>query len=662
MSQLFGMSQLVTEPTRVTMTSSSLIDVIMTTSPECHTYTGVMKLTLSDHFMPFTIIDGSTSKSPSRFVTIRDYKRFNVNAFLEEIRKEFAIFQTYLSHSCNLDINDIWTNWKVTLEKVSSRHAPLKTKSRNNPWMTKEIIASMYDRDRLHNLATKHKDENTWKLYKNKRNNVVHMINEAQKLYYENAVNLSENKNREMWKSLRHMLNINTSRANVPNLNADKFNTFFANVGKQLADKIPKCQYEWHLPDSIYNFETQQVEVSYVYKLLRLLKDRSNLDVINMDSKLLHIAAEELSPTLTAIINLSISTGYLPEDWKLAKVTPVYKNKGAKNDCGSYRPISVICHIAKIMEKAVQTQLKNYLLEHDFITNIQSAYLANHSTQSSLHNVVCDILDGINDNNITGLCCLDLQKCFDTIDHSILLTKLEKYGIRGITLNWLKNYLSGRQQRATLNNEFEVMYGVPQGSILGPILFLIFINDLPTCLAKCQCNLFADDTVLYTNASDVDNIVNDLQSDVNNIADWFSYNRPSVNISKSCSMLIGTRNCDDPFEIVLNGGRLNTVTETPYLGVTLSTNLSWEKHISNICKKVGYGVSILYRLSHKVNYNELVKVYKTIIQPHIDYCITIWGYSPNNHIHKVQRLQNRIARLLTRNYDYNVSPSTFVRF
>ena len=140
MSQLFGMSQLVTEPTRVTMTSSSLIDVIMTTSPECHTHTGVMKLTLNDHFMPFTIIDGSTSKSPSRFVTIRDYKRFNVNAFLEEIRKEFAIFQTYLSHSCNLDINDIWTNWKVTLEKVSSRHAPLKTirvKSRNNPWMTK---------------------------------------------------------------------------------------------------------------------------------------------------------------------------------------------------------------------------------------------------------------------------------------------------------------------------------------------------------------------------------------------------------------------------------------------------------------------------------------------------------------------------------------------
>ena len=162
------------------------------------------------------------------------------------------------------------------------------------------------------------------------------------------------------------------------------------------------------------------------------------------------------------------------------------------------------------MEKAVLSQLKEYLTSHDFITCCQSAFMKNHSTTTAIHRVISDILDGFNENEITAMCFIDLQKCFDTIDHSILLTKLHMYGFNGTTLKWFSNYLTCRKQCVKLNgitsSFLDVVMGIPQGSILGPILFLLFANDLPNCITRCQCNLFADDTILYTKASTYDEV------------------------------------------------------------------------------------------------------------------------------------------------------------
>ena len=201
--------------------------------------------------------------------------------------------------------------------------------------------------------------------------------------------------------------------------------------------KLKKKDFEWKLPTSIHELVLKPIEFNFVLRELTKLNSRSNLDVLNIDSKLLRIAAKEISESLCNIINNYVMNGDLPDDWKLAKVTPIYKNKGSKDDCGNYRPISVICHIAKIMEKSIQIQLKEYLAQHNFISHIQSAYLKNHSTQSSLHNIVSDIFDGINTNSVNMLCFLDLAKCFDTIDHDILLCKLEKYDIQGKKFYWL---------------------------------------------------------------------------------------------------------------------------------------------------------------------------------------------------------------------------------
>jgi len=385
-----------------------------------------------------------------------------------------------------------------------------------------------------------------------------------------------------------------------------------------------------------------------------------------MDSKLLKIGAEYIAPVLTKLINISLTQSHVHDDWKLAKVTPIYKGKGSVDDYGNYRPISVICHIAKIIEKVILVQLKDYLYDHQFISNVQSAYTKNHSTTTALHKVLSDVLDGINNNETNAMCFIDLQKCFDTIDRDILLKKLEQYGIRDGSLNWFKSYLKYRKQSVKANgfssSFMEVIYGVPQGSILGPILFLLFINDLPMCLESSYCNLFADDTIIYNQSHEIADAQQKLQNDLKNLESWFNNNNLHVNVDKSCCMQVSSRsNHSHDLRLCLNDESLLQVNETKYLGVTLCNDLSWDKHISSICKKLGHGIHVLRKLKNKIPPSHLLTVYNTIVQPHIDYCITVWGYAPEVYVNRVQRLQNRIARLLMNNYDWDISPLSFLK-
>ena len=318
------------------------------------------------------------------------------------------------------------------------------------------------------------------------------------------------------------------------------------------------------------------------------------------------------------------------------------------------------------MEKVILLQLKDYLYGHQFITNVQSAYTKDHSTSTALHKVLSDVFDCTNNNETNAMCFIDLQIFFDTIDRDILLTKMEQYGIKNDALKWFKSYLKSRKQSVKVNGYsssfMEVLYGVPQGSILGPILFLLFINDLPMCLESSYCNLFADDTIIYNQADDIVDAQHKLQNDLCNLQNWFNNNNLHVNVNKSCCMEISTRlNHSHNLQLCLSNERLSQVSDTQYLGVTLCNDLSWDKHISSICKKLGHGIFVLRKLKGKIPQSHLLTVYNTIVQPHIDYCITVWGYAPQVHLSRVQRLLNRIARLLTNNYDWNTSPSELLK-
>jgi hypothetical protein len=314
----------------------------------------------------------------------------------------------------HLNVHEAWRAWKQAFCDVSDAHAPLRTiraKNRHNPWMTGDLLSLMYERDRVKKKALKTKNTVIWEQYKLLRNQVVHNIKQAQRSYYKEQVDVNSGNKTAMWKALRHILGSPT-RSVPNNISPEAFNSYFTGIGTKLADRLDNVPYSSSLPRAIHSFELQSISVDFIYDQLLLLKDQSNNDIINIDSKMMKIGSSAIAPSLTMILNLSISSGELPSDWKCAKVTPIYKGKGASDDCGNYRPISVISHVSKIMEKVVLFQLKEYLSCHSFITPSQSAFINNYSTSTAVQRVISEVLEGFNENEITTMCFIDLQKMF----------------------------------------------------------------------------------------------------------------------------------------------------------------------------------------------------------------------------------------------------------
>lgn len=236
-------------------------------------------------------------------------------------------------------------------------------------------------------------------------------------------------------------------------IQAEVFNDYFHSIGPKLNSKFDQINdtFLWTQPESIYTFKFIDVTEESVLKELRSLPSESKIDVLGFDTKLLLAGAEVLAPSLCLLFNLSLQCKRLPADWKSARVTPVYKGKGSTDEPENYRPISIVSHIAKILEKSVNQQLNSYLAEHELLSCSQSAFRKDHSTVTAAHKLVDDILEGMNEGLVTGACFFDLSKCFDTIDHKILLHKLKKYGINGSEHAWFNDYLNDRQQVVAAN-------------------------------------------------------------------------------------------------------------------------------------------------------------------------------------------------------------------
>ena len=317
----------------------------------------------------------------------------------------------------------------------------------------------------------------------------------------------------------------------------------------------------------------------------------------------------------------------------------------------------------------------DYLEYYNFITPDQSAYLQFHSTHTVLHKVVDSWLEAMDEGLINGVCFIDFSKCFNTIDPDILLLKLQKYGIRGNTHRWFSSYFTGRKQCTIINGNLskfhDVKIGIPQGSFLGNILFLLFMNDLSMYVSNLT--QFADDTMLDVHAVTVDDAVTLLQTEIDKMSVWCARNRLSINISKTCSMLIGTRQRIKDYcglktlGLKIQGQLLCNQTKYTYLGLEIDCYLSWNYNVSKVCKKLGSRIAITQRLIKYLPSNNSNSIYHTntlyfsFIQPYIDYGLTVWGNTSSSNIKKIQHLQNRMARIISGNFDYTVPGITFVK-
>ena len=354
------------------------------------------------------------------------------------------------------------------------------------------------------------------------------------------------------------------------------------------------------------------------------------------------------------IFNLSISTGIVPGKLKKAKVIPIYKKDSAEI-FSNYRPVSVLPCLSKILERLVFDRCVDYLTTHDILNNKQFGFRPKHSTYMAIAQMVDKINNAVERNETTIGVFLDLSKAFDTIDHNILLHKLEYYGFRGIVLDWFRNYLQNRTQYVSyLGSKSElqnITCGVPQGSILGPLLFILYVNDITHTSNILDFILFADDTTILYSHKNINSQINLINEELKEVSNWFRANKLSVNASKTNYMVLGTKHMvvqnidkEENINIILDDTNLQRVQHTKFLGVLIDECLSWKNHIDCVSKTISRNIGIMNKLKHFIPDCILYTLYCTLVLPYLNYGIVIWGKNCKTYLEKLLKLQKWAIR------------------
>ena len=355
-----------------------------------------------------------------------------------------------------------------------------------------------------------------------------------------------------------------------------------------------------------------------------------------------------------------LQTGIFPDALKIAKICPVFKS-GEKTRFENYRPISVLSSFSKFFEKVIFNRLLSYLNSNDILIKNQYGFRKNHSTSMPLIEMYEKISTAIDKCEFPIGIFIDLSKAFDTLDHKILLQKLKHYGIRGVALKLFESYLSNRKQCVVLNNYTSstknISFGVPQGSILGPLLFILYVNDITNCSKYLHFILFADDTNLFYSCSDINVLFQTVNAELAKLAKWFRANKLSLNVEKTNYILFGGKHLPNiNFTLLIDGSKIEQVDSTKFLGIIIDAKLNWKKHTNYIASKISSGLGILSRIKLVVPRNVLLMLYYTMIYPYLTYCTIVWGSANSSVLNHIVILQKRAIRLIL-NSHYRASSS-----
>ena len=657
-----------TKCTRITSDTATLIDHMLTNDQNKIKASGVIDVCMGDHYMNYLIW-----KSPNllthahNLVTFRKSKGVDLDAFRNDLKNI-----NWSDVENVVDIDDSAKNWEAMILSVINNHMPLRTKRMRkqcSPWLNESIFNLMKERDKVKKKAIVKQSNELWTEYRRLRNRVTYAIKKAKKQHYTNKLLQCTNRN-DTWKVLKSFLpknNVSPSHACTDLFNkASRFNDHFANVVTELLKKHQdsNCgENEFHstindapCPNKL---KLSVVSEADVMREINKLKNKKSCGVDGITVQVLKSCVDILIKPITYLINKSITDGKVPIRWKIAKVIPLHK-KGDKSNPDNYRPISLLPCISKVLERIIQIQLVSHLHANNILDSMQSGFRARHSTVTALVKVTDDWLMAMDEGRYTGAVFVDLQKAFDTVDHQVLLNKLYSIGLDEMSLQWFESYLSERRIVTMINNvmsnERVLTHGVPQGSLLGPLLFTIFINDLPKIFNLCHVHLYADDTVIYFShkcPTVVESVLND---EMEYLDKWMSRNKLLINYTKTVTMLIGTRHklskCN-VLNVKIRDTNIVKVDSTKYLGINIDNELKWDAHINIMCQKISKLIGFLGRLRHIINESDLNLIYKSIIIPHFDYGDMVWQSATKSSLSLLQKLQNWAGRVIMKVNPYS---------
>jgi hypothetical protein len=438
-----------------------------------------------------------------------------------------------------------------------------------------------------------------------------------------------------------------------PNTIAEQFNNFYVNIGKNLSQNIPqtsKDPLEYIKENNCNSIFVEEADETEICRIITGLKEGSaGWDEIH--AKVIKCSYKLFMKPLVFLINKSLTQGVVPRELKRAKVIPIFKS-GDPMLIKNFRPVSVLPLFSKLFERVMYNRLINFINRNNLLYRYQFGFREKHSTAMALMVLTDNIYDAIEQGDCYLGVFLDFSKAFDTVNHGILVRKLQQYGIRGVVLDWLINYLSDRCQYVSFSNvrscDQMVSCGVPQGSILGPLLFLLYINDIASVSNLLTPILFADDSSLFIKGNEIDTMIESLNMELTHIKTWVDANKLSLNVEKTHSMVFSSARkivkCNRNIEI--DGKVISKTDSIKFLGVILDSHLSWKKHVIHIKSKVSKGIGILSKARKYLNRSILVSLYYSFIYPYFSYCVEVWGSAGKTTLEKLIVLQKKIVRVI----------------
>ena len=438
----------------------------------------------------------------------------------------------------------------------------------------------------------------------------------------------------------------------------EQLNTYFINVGPTLSAQLPthnNSDPTKYIRRTFSNsFFFSPIHEYEVHDLIVNLK--GNKSTLGPPIKCVKYACEHIYKALAKVYNQSLEQGIVPDILKLSKVTPIDKG-GEITDATNFRPISTLSAFTQIFEKLVYKQLINYIEKYEILYQFQFGFRKGRSTEQAIAEITDNLKNGIDNNLLTCGVFLDFAKAFDTVNHVILLKKMEMYGIRGLPLHWFTNYLTNRQQYVSLtgteSRKQTMVCGVPQGSSLGPLLFLIYINDIPNCSEKLSFRIFADDTNIFASSSNAAQLETLINQELKKVKEWCDINRLSINFKKTNYMIIKSakKKMANSFKVKMpnKDGSEYTLEKTnyiKYLGVLIDDTISWKYHISFIRSRLSRNTGIFLKLRHYIPLKQLRQLYYNLIYPYLSYAVLAWGSACASHLKKIQVKQNHVIRLM----------------